>query len=1822
LGYGDGDEATVVQDNPTPGYNPADTDGYITTYFRHSFVVSNPAGLTSLQLRLLRDDAGVVYLNGREIFRSSNLPRPPTPITYLTRATLGAKGEDYPTLSATNLVEGTNVLAVEIHQELPSSPDISFDLRLAGLPRIIRNLSPLVLLTSPTNDTFFLAPAFITLEAAASDPDGAVAKVEFLADGVKLGETTNAPYTFVWNNPPIAARVLTAVVTDDEGATTTSDEVRIVVYDALGSPVAVVTSPANGAIMEGPTNLVVTATANATTSVTNVLLLSNGVEFGSDDTPPYSAPWDAPFGTNLLRAVAVDVNGLRGTSPPVTVIITIPPTNTVAPTIATQFPLAGSTVTDLTSITVTFSEYVQNIDASDLLINGAPATSVNASHSRSNYTFTFPRPLYGQVSIAWAAGQGITDYGWPSVRPFDETGAGAAWFYDLIDRTPPFIVARTPAAATTVTNLQQILVTFSEAVRGVNAGDLIVAGTRAFEVSGSGSNYTFLVSQPASGPILVAWAGNHGIFDFAVPPNAFNHTSVGAQWSFALDARAVLVQSNATWRFLKGANEASTPANAWRQLAFDDSGWSNSLAPFVFGEPGFTNAAIPGTGLDDMANNAYGSIYLRKEFVLANASALTLWLSHRSDDGFIAWINGFEVWRYNMPSGEIPFDGSARTAANEPGSNGVPLVLATLLNPWRYLVQGTNVLAVHAFNVVPEPPADDFVFNAQLYTFLGDDVSVVVPRVAQVIPVQGDVLLLTNITVTFTEGVTNVDAGDLLVNGVPADAVSSTTNTSYIFSFTQPAYGPVVITWAANHGIADFDNPPKPFNASATSSILRYTLLNPSSPRIAAQAPPADSTITGLTSIRVTFTEPVSGVDNADLLISGAVAASVSTADEITYHFTFPQPAFGTVDVRWATQHSIVDREAGNPFDPTRFGGEWSYMLIDPAPAVAITSPADNAAFLTPATIAVRATATANDGTIARVEFFESANKLGEGTNAPYMLTWSNVLEGSYTLRAVATDNSGLIGTSAPVRIVVVTSLLALRRGPYLQMGTPTSGLVRWRTDSDVDAVVFYGTDPNNLANHATGDSSTKEHIVPISGLEPDTRYYYSIGSSGQRLTGGTNYWFVTSPVPGTRKPTRIWVLGDAGTAGYTSPARQISTRNAYYNFAATNGPADLWLLLGDNAYITGTDAEYQAAMFDMYPATLRNLFLWPALGNHETAQSTTATDFPYLDIFSLPQNGEAGGIPSGSEKYYSFDYANIHFVCLDSMTSGRDTNTAMAQWLNDDLAATPQEWIIVYFHHPPYTRGSHDSDAEGDLVQIRENLVPIMEAHGVDLVLAGHSHCWERSFLLHGHYGFSSTLSESMKIDGGDGRDDGTGAYRKNAMSEGVVYTVAGSAGQATGGQLDHPAHFRSLNELGTMVIDVIGDRLDAIFLGANGETRDYFTLLKRQSVLAPVGLVARVLGLHQIELFWSDVANELGYVIERSLDGTNFVRIATSGIGVTHFLDSGLIAHTTYFYRVRAFNADGESDHSEIVSGFTGNRPPVLAEIPDVIAEVARLTSMTNVASDPDVPSVLTYSLQPEAPTGVYVNPTNGILRWMPTRAQAPGTHVIAIRVTDDGMPPLSDTRTFTVVVKDYVEMALGAAVMRDGDQANVAISFFSSAELTNLTYGVLLPRDRLTGLMLENMVPSLGAMTMNVTPPDGALIGFAAQPGQSLAGSRQLARLHFTAVSGQISAFIPLHLSDVTVSRAQSGLSPTILLQSGRATVIGSQPLVEATVNALAGMRSLTVYGVPGRTYMLERSVSPEIEASWFPWQPLTLNNLWHSTDTSQGTNLPAIFYRARE
>ena len=127
LGYGDGDEAT------TNSFGPDPNNKYVTTYYRHSFTLADASVFTNLQLRLLRDDGAIVYLNGLEVFRC-NLPTGTVTYATLAQSAVADDGTLWVPvdLPPTRLRNGTNVVAVEIHQNSVSSSDISFDLELVA----------------------------------------------------------------------------------------------------------------------------------------------------------------------------------------------------------------------------------------------------------------------------------------------------------------------------------------------------------------------------------------------------------------------------------------------------------------------------------------------------------------------------------------------------------------------------------------------------------------------------------------------------------------------------------------------------------------------------------------------------------------------------------------------------------------------------------------------------------------------------------------------------------------------------------------------------------------------------------------------------------------------------------------------------------------------------------------------------------------------------------------------------------------------------------------------------------------------------------------------------------------------------------------------------------------------------------------------------------------------------------------------------------------------------------------------------------------------------------------------------------------------------------------------------------------------------------------------------------------------------------------------------------------------------------------------------------------------------------------------------------
>ncbi|MEY4538681.1 MAG: hypothetical protein RLZZ306_438 [Bacteroidota bacterium] len=419
-------------------------------------------------------------------------------------------------------------------------------------------------------------------------------------------------------------------------------------------------------------------------------------------------------------------------------------------------------------------------------------------------------------------------------------------------------------------------------------------------------------------------------------------------------------------------------------------------------------------------------------------------------------------------------------------------------------------------------------------------------------------------------------------------------------------------------------------------------------------------------------------------------------------------------------------------------------------------------------------------------------------------------------------------------------------RGPYLQMGTPTSMMIRWRTDVPVSSKINFGLTQNTLTSSKSDNLNKTEHSITIDNLKPNTKYFYEIVNGNVVLEKSNDTFFITAPTVGSEQKVRIWALGDMGFG--LESQKKIQTE---YLKSINGEYTNLWLLLGDNAYAQGWDWEYQLRFFEYYQVNklMKQTVLFPSPGNHD--YSPTANNYKiedplvaYFSIFSVPTKGEAGGIPSGSKAFYSYDYANIHFVSLDSYGREEADRSMFSKeskqmvWLEKDLKANKQKWTIVYWHHPPYTMGSHNSDTEIDLKTIREGVVPILEKYKVDMVLNGHSHNYERSQMIKGHFGLEPTYNQKQHgMSTSTGRyDDSKDScpYIKNSKvteNEGIIYVVNGVGAGNGGIQTNYPHNamvYSNKTHAGSLALEIEGNRLDAKFIAEDGSIQDKFTIFK----------------------------------------------------------------------------------------------------------------------------------------------------------------------------------------------------------------------------------------------------------------------------------------------------------------------------------------------------------------------------------------------------------
>lgn len=276
--------------------------------------------------------------------------------------------------------------------------------------------------------------------------------------------------------------------------------------------------------------------------------------------------------------------------------------------------------------------------------------------------------------------------------------------------------------------------------------------------------------------------------------------------------------------------------------------------------------------------------------------------------------------------------------------------------------------------------------------------------------------------------------------------------------------------------------------------------------------------------------------------------------------------------------------------------------------------------------------------------------------------------------------------------------------------------------------------------------------------------------------------------------------------------------------------------------------------------------------------------------------------------------------------------------------------------------------------------------------------------------------------------------------------------------------------------------------------------------------------------------------------------------------------------------------------------------------------LLSVTNTIQQGAFTGSPLYSLGPGAPLGVRINPTNGILHWLPTCEQGSTTNSITVRVTDSSQTNFSGTTTFTVTVDDCVQVRLGSSVVRAGNFTCLPVELLSSARLSNVAFFVAHPLNRFTNFSLLISTQQVAAVSsFNEARVDLLDVHLEMLTNHVLRVPTIVATLCFAAHPNQVSAFVPIGLPGVNAVQPHGGVVTNSYGLEGRVVVVGEETLLESVLSSDRKVH-VYVYAPEGSTNLLETVTKLPAQAPWSPWQQVTTTNLYISvplvsTNTSQ-------------
>ena len=651
LGYGQagglGNEATVISFGPDPN------NKYPTAYFRKSFTVKNPLSYTNYTMEVLRDDGVVVYLNGKEIYRN-NLP-PTGDITYGTHASDTVEPDSYlaKTIANTELVSGVNWIAAEVHQATAASSDLTFDLAFTGIAVSNATGLSLVYLQQPADQTRYTNGQTVAMTANVFSA-APVTRVDFYADGSKIGESAAMAHGFSWSEPPAGTHALRCVGVLG-GIQVTSPVVTIVVAQPLPDFPQVELLASGGSWRY-------LAKSSAAPSTWSQLSFddsawSNGIAklgFGRGDeaTLINGGPSNTRYTTIYFRSkfVVEDAAGM---------------TNLIA-----QLKRDDGAVVYLNGVEV----------LRDNIGPGAVSYTTLATNASDNGSVFYAEALDDKALNALVVGTNLVAV---EVHQTSASSGDLAFDFALSGqarlRRDRGCYLASPAPASSVPADAPLTLKAD-----VIAGGVLGVQKVSFFVDGQ------KIAEDLVGPFTTTWthpnSGHHLLKAIALDSQGDSMES--AEIPITVIAPAAGIQWISFGDFWKYLDDGSDQGTNWIKRSFNDQPWRSGPARLGYG---FGNQIE--TVLSVGTNSALKNItaYFRKSFVISNPtdySGIRLLLGR--NDGAAVYLNGVEVLRDNLPTARLSYNTLAVTKISGTG-DATPLraVLSTQL-----LVAGTNVIAV------------------------------------------------------------------------------------------------------------------------------------------------------------------------------------------------------------------------------------------------------------------------------------------------------------------------------------------------------------------------------------------------------------------------------------------------------------------------------------------------------------------------------------------------------------------------------------------------------------------------------------------------------------------------------------------------------------------------------------------------------------------------------------------------------------------------------------------------------------------------------------------------------------------------------------------------------------------------------------------------------------------------------------------------------------------------------------------------------------------------------------------------------------------------